>query len=248
MPDTIDHLESDDDTKFVTVSRLEISQILHALERDAALVTASLGEDNFFLTSILEVNDDAQRLLIEIGKDNPYKTRLLAGQHLACVTSLKKIKIRFELSALTLVTYREQAAFSAPLPRQLMRLQRREYYRMPTPVLKSVTCSISSLGKDAAPLQFNVLEMSCGGITVIIPPEIFSPELGAYYECNIRLPGSELLKTRVWSRNAVLVTLANGKRSQRSGFGFVDLPQRAVVMIQRYLMQLECERKERGAL
>ena len=246
MPDDIDQQDADEFNKFVTVSRLEISQILHALERQAVLVTAGVGGDKFFLTSIVEVNEETDQVLIESGRHNPHKERVLEGQKISCTTSLDKIKIRFQLDWAVLATHAGQEVFAAALPRALMRLQRREYYRMSVPVLAPVKCAISPLQKGApAASELNLLDISCGGIALMASPEIFSPELGAHYMCTLKLPENEPLKSELEARNSYMIALPGNKPSQRSGFMFVNLPGRSLATIQRYLMQLERLRRER---
>src|SRR5689334_12440969 len=115
-PEQIDTRDHDDLNQYVTVSRLEISQILHALAREATLVTASVGPDNLFLTSVLEVDEEGDLVLIESGKYNQHKERALERGRLLCTTSLEKIKIRFRLEPVTLATHGGQEAFAAPLP------------------------------------------------------------------------------------------------------------------------------------
>ena len=129
-----------------------------------------------------------------------------------------------------------------------MRLQRREYYRMAIPVSAPVKCTLSAVdGDTSAAVQLNVLDISCGGIAVLTPPEMFSPELGNHYACTIQLPGIPPLRMKVQARNGFMVKLATGKPMQRNGFAFVNLPENMLAAIQRYIMNVERERRTRAA-
>jgi c-di-GMP-binding flagellar brake protein YcgR len=94
-----------------------------------------------------------------------------------------------------------------------------------------------------ASVELSLIDISCGGIAVLTPPELFRPELGACYDCTIHLPGATALRTRVQARNAFMMTLASGKSAQRAGFAFVDLRESMLATIQRYIMGLERKRK-----
>ena len=238
-PKTTNHV-----SEYATQSRLEISQILQALARQAIQVTARVGGDDFFLTSVLAVNEDTDHVLIESGRRNPHKERILAGQQISCATSLDRIKISFRLDSVALVTIDGEEAFQAPLPDELTRLQRREYYRMSPPLLKPIKCSISTTDADTqVTAELNLLDISCGGVALVTPPETFAVELGAIYECIINLPNGDPLKTEVRSRYSTKIVLPNNKNSQRSGFQFVALPEHSRAAIQRYLMHLQLERR-----
>ena len=89
----------------------------------------------------------------------------------------------------------------------------------------------------------SLVDISCGGIAVLTPPELFTPELGANYDCALHLPGSAALRTQVQARNAFMMRLANGKVAQRSGFAFVNLRESMLATVHRYIMVLERQRK-----
>jgi c-di-GMP-binding flagellar brake protein YcgR len=229
-------------------SRIEISQLLHAIMRQTTLITASVGNDDFFLTTIIAIDDEDGYLLFESGRQTEQAQRVLKKQRLLCSTSLDKVKIQFVCEDIEAVEYEGHAAFKCALPREMMRLQRREYYRMAIPMGAPVKCTLSAVdGDGTAAVQLNLLDISCGGIAMLTPPDMFSPELGTQYACTIHLPGVPALRTRVQARNGFMLKLANGKLTQRSGFAFVKLPESMLAAIQRYIMNIERERRTRAA-
>ena len=116
------------------------------------------------------------------------------------------------------------------------------------PITAPVKCTLSAVDGDApAAVQLNLIDISCGGIAVLTPPEMFSPELGNHYACTIHLPGIPALRMKVQARNGFMVKLASGKPMQRNGFAFVNLPESMLSAIQRYIMNVERERRTRAA-
>jgi len=236
-----------DRSQYMVFSRLEINQILHSIMRRAALITAASGGNDFFLTSIIAIDDEDDYLLLECGRQDENNVHALKKQSLSCSTTLDKVQIQFGCEHIEAVIHGGHNAFKIPLPKEMLRLQRREAYRMATPILTPVKCTIVASSKEApATVQLNLLDISCGGVAILTPPEIFTPEIGAQYSCNLHLPIGRGLQTRIQARNAFMLTLANGKVAQRSGFAFVGLPESNLVTVQRYIMELERQRRSRS--
>lgn len=202
--------------------------------------------DEFFLTSLIAVNDDDDTILLECGRHDKLNNHVLHKQRLLCSTSLDKIKIQFTCRDIAQVEYEGQPAFRMSLPTDLLRLQRREFYRMTTPIVAPVKCALSVLRNDTpATIELNLVDISCGGIAVLTPADKFTPELGTNYGCTLRLPHSSALRCEVQARNAYMIRLANGKVSQRMGFAFIKMPESLHAAIQRYIMAMERERRMR---
>jgi c-di-GMP-binding flagellar brake protein YcgR len=236
-----------DSHQYSIASRLEISQILRAIMRNAGLITASVdGGGDFFLTSIVRVDNEAGYLMLECERHGEYVERVLGKQHLLCSTTLDKIKIQFVCEGIELAVCDGRDAFKARLPQELLRLQRREYFRMATPIAKPVKCTLSLPDSDVrASVELSLIDISCGGLAALTPQEIFVPELGACYDCVLHLPGTAALRTQVQARNAYMMKLPSGKITQRSGFAFVNLRESMLSTIQRYIMGLERQRNTR---
>jgi c-di-GMP-binding flagellar brake protein YcgR len=231
--------------QYAVASRLEINQILQALTRHAALITATIAGEDFFLTSIIKIDDNAGYLILEGERTGRDVGRIMNRQRLLCNTTLDKIKIQFVCEGLEIVDCDGRDAFKTPLPQDLRRLQRREAYRISTPITTPVKCTILvPRGDTHAAVELRLIDISCGGISVLLPPELFTPELGTHYDCTIHLPGTAALRTRVQARNAFMINLTGGKVAQRSGFAFVDLRESMLATVQRYIMALERQRKK----
>lgn len=238
-----------DDNQYAVGSRLEITQILSAIMRQGALVTASPGDDSFFLTSITAVDDDEGTLQLECGRQPQQNENVLRHQHLVCSTALDKVKIKFACKGIELVESARGLAFRMPLPREMTRLQRREHFRMPIPLSAPVKCVLSPIDAEqgpAAKVELSVHDISGGGVAIMTPPALFTPEIGAHYHCTIGLPVAGKVQARIQARNAFMITLANGKVTQRSGFAFVRPAESLLATIQRYIMNLERARRVNG--
>ncbi len=233
--------------EYVTKSRLEIRRILNSIIEQAAPVTVPVGGDDFFLTSIVGIDEDEDFLFFACTENNQHTEQMLDQENMLCSTSLEKIKIQFGCRPIEFTPYEGQQTLKTEVPRELMRLQRREYYRMMTPANPPVKCTLSTRrGATPVNLEFSLLDISCGGVAIITPPEIFAPALGTVYTCLIHLPGTNPLRAQVQARNAFMITLPDGKLTERSGFAFINLTENQVSAVQRFIMELERQRKVRS--
>lgn len=241
--------ELNSDNEYTVASRLEITQILSAIMRRSALITASADGDGFFLTSIVAIDEENDALLIECGRQQQQIDLILKKQRLMCTTALDKVKIQFLCEGIEVAGDGREACFKMHLPREMLRLQRREHFRMGIPLSAAVKCTITALAPaqaSAAKFELSVHDISCGGIAVITPPDLFTPEMGVEYNALIALPGSSGVRALIQARNAFMITLANGKLTQRSGFAYVRPAESLLATIQRYIMNLEGMRRMNG--
>lgn len=235
------------DNPFMVSSQLEITHILHAILRDGALITVTVDANDFFLTSLLAIDDSENCMYLERGHASPHSSRALRGRPLSFDTTLEKVQIRFCSVGIEAMEYDGKAAYRIPLPAEMLRIQRREFYRVSTPIAVPLKCRLS-VGKNAADgaVELTICDISCGGIAVRSPPALFAPELGTFYSCSILLPGTSGLRIKVQARNAFMVTLLNGKIAQRCGFVFVDPAESMLATVQRYILNLERLQRTRG--
>jgi len=234
------------DNPFMVSSALEITQILHAIMRDGSLITVTIDANDFFLTSLLAIDEAENCMYLERSRTRPRLSSTLQGRMLSYNTTLEKVQIRFSSEGIETAEYDGEEAYKVPLPTEMLRMQRREFYRVSTPKANPVKCRLSA-GKNAVDgaVELNICDISCGGIAVQSPPALFTPELGAYYECVVLLPGTPGLHIKVQARNAFMMTMLNGKIAQRCGFAFVNPSESMVATVQRYILNLERQQRAR---
>lgn len=250
----VDLLGSDNYEKYLLHGHREIRQVLQGLIDGHALITAQVSPGHqSFLTALVSVPDDDGPLLIDASADALINDRVSAADKLVCMTQLDKIRIQFELQTPAATTHEGRPAFRAAMPAELLRLQRREFYRLQTPVTHSVTCQIPVAQPDgrSVMLEARVIDISGGGVAVVVPPENlpFAPDT-EFVDCRLTLPELGTLTVRLKVRNIFRLTNRNGIEMLRAGCEFVDLPRSADSAIQRYILKVERDRsaRERGRL
>ncbi len=238
--------------KYLLHSRTEIIFVLRAVQQKGSLITVYFNEGrSFLLTSLVDVDGDRGTLTFDTGSDEEMNNRALKADRLVFTTSLDKVKIQFSLQRLEAATHGGRPALRGALPASLLRLQRREYYRLTTPVATPVRCRLSIPKADAAPVLADIplLDISGGGIGLLVKPELkddFRIDT-AFRDCRIDLPDEGLLVCNLIVRNAFEVTTKSGNQHLRVGCEFDNLPGTRLTMVQRYITRVERERKARAS-
>lgn len=239
-----------DQSKYLIHSRMEIAAILATLQRAGSMVTAYFGGgSDFILTSILEVRPEQGEVLLDYGADNAANQRALKAERITFVSAHERIKIQFVGASLRHARFEARDAFSTTLPQELLRLQRREYFRIATPLTRPLKCVIGPQGAALGmPPEVHIVDISCGGIAIIDPSSAARIEAGTCLrDCRVQLPDIGTISADILVKSTFELTLRNGARHRHVGCEFVAMPERERALIQRYINKMERERKNRSA-
>jgi c-di-GMP-binding flagellar brake protein YcgR len=237
--------------RYQVMSRREIVSILRTLATHNQLITMLVDNGNeAVVTSVLGIDEASNFLFIDCARSAIANQRIVDGKRFSFDTTLDNIRISFSASSLQLCEYEGHDAFALPIPKNLVRLQRREYYRVPTPVVNPVRCTISipsDEGMPAKALSFPLQNVSGGGIAIVDENKQLDDTIGrVYHECKIALPGGTLVIATLEVRNSREIKLTNGKTIRRVGCLFVDLPSAMLSAVQRYISKLERDQAARN--
>ncbi len=234
--------------KYLVHSRLEIVSVLREVIARRSLVTLTFerGRDSM-VTSLLRVNPEVGDVLLDCSSSADANQRLLASQSLIATSFVDSVKIQFKAQRAESTTFEGKPALRLRLPESLLRLQRREHYRMLAPVAKPIKCLVPRLrDKAGKAIEFRIVDISCGGIGVTVTQAQPLLELGQELEnCRIDLPEIGTVITGLVVRNVSETTDAAGGKGQRCGCQFVRPPASTVNMVQRYINMIERERRAR---
>ena len=236
---------TDQHSPYFLHARAEILAVLRSIIQKGVLTTVHLdGGPSFFLTSIIDLLPDKAEFLFDISNKAEMNAKALKASQLIFTASVDKVRVQFELKTLRHTAYQGRPAFAGDVPERLLRLQRREFFRLSTPVANPIRLSVI-LEPGRQPLNLPLLDISGGGLGLMLPLE-FSSLLsqGQRLEnCTITLPGEGSLAVNLCVRNLFDVTTRNGTRYVRVGCEFVGLSAARLSSIQRYIIHAERERK-----
>ena len=230
--------------KFRVDSNIEIIYILRSMMKANALTTLTFGNsDGFILTNIIDIDLKHQEIIFDYGTDQASNRCALKADQFNVFTLLNRVEIQFVCHDIDKIKFEGKSAFRARIPESLLRLQKREHYRIDMPVNRRLNCKLPLPEGDYAEVVLQ--NISRGGMAVLDPDHKFDFESGADYRgCLIDLPGVGAAKLNLQVKSISEITQRGGVKCLRAGLQFhEDTEERVLSMIQRYVLQLQMERK-----
>jgi len=250
MPDAHDSnaapMDLDDTARYVLHDPREIARVLQSLADAGALISAHIMPGGLPCpTALLEVDYDGN-VLIDGNQLESINQRIATAHHLTCVSQLDRIRIQFRLQALTRVDNDGRVAFSAPAPDSLLKLQRRELYRLQLVPGPTVLLQVPPVEANGKPQQLRVLDLSGGGLALSVRDEDesrFRPRT-VLPGCQLRLPDTEPLAVQLEITHVCRREPMAGA-TLRAGCRFVDLSPQAEKQVLQYIFRVERQRNAR---
>ena len=233
-------------------SRREILALLRNIceQKQTINMIANQG-DASIVTTVLSIDETEGNIVVDATQHQRVSQRFIESDNISFETALEQIRILFFATKVELCLYADLPAFKIAVPPFMIRLQRREYYRVPTPLVSPVNCTITIPQVSTSETRsINVVlqNVSGGGIAIIDENGLLDQTIGRIYkDCRIDLPGGTLVVASLEIRNTQNVRLPNGKHVRRLGCLFVDLPHAMMAAVQRYITKLEREQNARAA-
>ena len=240
-------LSTDEFSQYMLNSKSEMFAVFRGMVEHVSQITMFFNEGrDMVLTSMISYNDKG--ISLDLGASSEMNRKALEAKKLFCVTQLDKVKIQFILRGVRRVETAGGPAFFAVLPESVLRLQRREYYRLATPIAHPLKCFITlppaADGKRRV-IEASIGDISGGGVGVISVPLDVPLEAGLELGCKLDLPEVGTVTGTVVIRSVFDSVTRSGVKSRRAGCEFVKLPGAMLTMIQRYIIKVERERKAR---
>lgn len=232
-------------------SPLEIQSVLRNVKLNRALVHIYIqGQNTSAITSILDVNAKTSLVTFDALNDASLNQQIQQAQKLIAQTSLDRIQVKFICPPVSPCDFDDKPAFQAATPAAMSYLQRRDAYRIETPVATPVICTITvSTNQQTRKFKLPLADISNGGVGLYDELQLPETSIGTVYEdCQISLPNVGSLNIALRIQYLTEQPLTNGKPRLRLGCAFVSPSGTAINMVQRYTGRLEREllAKKRG--
>lgn len=243
--------------EFMIHSAKEIIALFRSIEHGHALVTANCDNSkDSILTAILDVRANDGSIVLDYGMNPLLNRRMLESKKVIFVTTDGQIKVQFSAKRVIKTQFEKQDAFKIKLPTSVIRLQRRECYRIDTPIIQPPQCTIPILPKEESEdaqqssdsWEARIVNISVGGVGIENVPERATIVRGMVFkECQIELLDIGTLLVDIKILNNYDIAARVGGKDQRYGCIFTNLNSGMQSMIQRYIIHLDREKINRGA-
>lgn len=247
--DDLSHLLDDEEqSRFSLREPREIAQVLRGLLEARSLISGRLVPGGYACpTALLAVSDDGI-LVLDGHRDEAMNLRIAAASRIVCTAQLDLVPIRFRLSAPLRIIHEDYVAFTTQWPEALLRLQRRETYRLQASSTVPATVHVGEAGRppDPAAPGMRVLDISGGGIALAVPDSAharFQP-LARLAPCLLRLGDAQPLPVSLevtYTRRHEI----RGVAHWRAGCRFLDMPRAVEQQVMQYIFQVDRQRNAR---
>ncbi|MHB1216223.1 MAG: flagellar brake protein [Thiobacillus sp.] len=231
--------------RFTLYSRADILFQLRAIQKRKLLVNLDLkGSRQIIVTSVLMVNEARNTLILDSARGDALNQELMSGKGAEFVAQLDGVSISFSTGPVAWCKYEGLPALRIALPKSLIRLQRREHFRVPMPIANPVKCIVPSTTAEE-PITTHLVDIGCGGVAIAETGGRLGPETGRILpDCRLLLPESDTITTSLEVRNSAQIRLPNGAFQTRLGCQFIDLPNDMAAKLQRFVMDIERARRD----
>jgi c-di-GMP-binding flagellar brake protein YcgR len=228
-------------------SRTEILFLMRSIKQRRLLVNLDMPSTRqIIVTSVIAVNESNNTVILDSARGDALNHELMAGKTAEFITHLDGVSISFSTGAVSLIEYEKLPALRIALPKSLVRLQRREHFRVQLPIANPVKCIVPSLAEsDREPITTHIVDIGCGGVAIAERGGRLGSETGQILtNCRLLLPDTEAVTTSLEVCNSAQIRLQNGAFQTRLGCKFIDLPNAMASSLQRFVMNIERVRRD----
>lgn len=204
------------------------------------------GKD-FILTTLLEARPES--LVFDLGGDAESNRRLLQASSCTFVTSINGIRVQFSTAGgVKQIWWDDAKAFSVRLPTRILRLQRREAYRMVMPLVKFVPVRLQ-IDQDGFRLdkQCPIHDLSVSGLGTTFPQRPNLEPGQAVGRVIFAFPEGREIDCGGVVCHVTEIADGSGNHSYRVGLAVKNLDRPMEIAIQRYIISVEHIRRELAA-
>jgi len=237
--------EAEIEERFHITSRTAITFTLQAFIKSREPFTLQFGDgQQSFMTALLAVDTSKQRLVFDCSGSALTNQQILGSEHNTFLGHPGGIPVQFAAGRVVEVSHEGGKAFAVPLPDRLIRLQRREHFRIEISRGKPLMFSGRLQGGELLKAPAHDISVSGLGLDVEHLPANLDIEQ-QLSNCRFMLPGEtrEFFFTAT-IRRIVELQRPNGAHYWRIGLEFDNLTPGDETRIQRYIAHLERERRE----
>ena len=225
---------------------------LKVLASEKCLIAANFGENHSFLTVIIDINEKKQIITIDCGPKEYLNKELLSLGIVNCKAEHNGIKVLFEGREIKKAGKLGQPALSIKIPESIYRIQRRQFYRVRSPLSKKSYCTIpfpqtegDSTVKNNT-LNFQLFDLSASGFSILSDSDELAERLipsAEYNNCQLVLDNTDKHRISFIVRSKFAINPKKPNKNQRIGCEFVSTPPKAESAFLRYMQEIEREIK-----
>lgn len=221
--------------RFAVQSHQHVVGLLRTLaDRNVPLnvfADSGLAFDVMTLRHVDVVNDE---LVFDGPEHASMRHRMLESSRLTCVGFVEAAKLQFSASGVLPTTLEGRPAMKAPMPAEVLRLERRASIRLTQDRQPGATCRLPLPGRPGEYESLAVLDLGTGGLAILAHPKHFELTADTELEgCRLDLPGQGGVEVALRIRHVATLVGRDGGRC--CGFEFIRLSPAVRAAVARFV-------------
>lgn len=236
--------------EFITTARHDIAQYLTDLQRTRTSVIVFPGNrENQFPSTILSVDEATNQFTLDcpsqlsIPQNESNNSYTLEAMH-------DGILFQFRFSSLSNELTADASALTATFPNGMLRLQRREFFRLRHLVSSTLNVTLARPEGSATTerIEADVTDISAGGISLKIDERstegLFEGQI--FNECRLVIPAEAPIIIKLMICSIRKFSTSDGKSYALLGCKYVSPDMSRLGKIERYIARIEREQIAKG--
>lgn len=232
-----------DISSFAIQNTKQIISHLSLMVKNKCLLSARFGTNNeSYITALLGIDEKSNTLILDYGPKEDLNQHILNAGKISFDADYTGIKVSFVGTGLKKITHKGEPAFSMPIPKSLFWMQRREYFRVKSPLSKSSYCQLLMEGNK--PVNLKLYDISLTGFAMLNVSKEVS---------ELMIPGETITQGKLVLADAgeglvsfevcakYIINPDKLQKIQKIGCRFVKLTRPVEEVIQRYMQQIQRE-------
>ena len=216
----------------------EITAMLRQLCDGSVQVNLNASDGSVVCATVWALDAERGSLGFSVDPNDPAVNGLLESQEVVVVAYLESVKLQFDVQDLVLVHSARGSVLNCAFPQELFRFQRRNAYRVRTPLRNSAVARVRHTDIAEMQLTLRVVDLSIGGCALFLPDDVPPMTVGGVMN-RVELDIDADTRLHVDLRLQHTTLLGAAARGVRLGCEFVRPDSGALRALQRYIDQAQ---------
>lgn len=227
----------------------KILKYLNLLLDERCLISASFGKDekDTFLSAIVNIDEKNNSVSIDCGPQEYLNKKLLGSPFIKCSSKYKGIKVLFQGSKVSKAGKPGNPEFLIAVPNNFYWMERRQYFRVKSPISKNNYCSISftkTNTEEQTSYKLKLFDISANGLSFLCDSDECSEKLSPSVEiknCKLFLENEDPLEISIEVKNNHPLNPNMPEKTRRIGCLIAQSSLKVESTILRHMQDLERE-------
>jgi len=243
----------DDLAQYLIKNPKQIINHLKKLMTNKCLISAVFGEKQSFLTAILAIDEKNNLITTDCGPKEYLNNELLSCGTVECKTDYEGIKVLFKGLQVKKSGDAGQFALEMKMPDELYWVQRRNSYRVRSPLSKNSYCTVTlqdleqdSENETEETHELKLYDISVTGFSVLCETQELAEQLtvsSKFDHCQLVLDDDKTYNISFIVQSQTPLNINKPEKTQRIGCKFINPTPPTESAFLRYMQKIEREIK-----